>query len=572
MPRFKPYDFDQAVMIPVCLEDQLQPGTFEYAVHHLVEERVPEDFFDGLYDNDAVGARAYPPRMLVKVVLFGYSRGVYTSRKLERACREQVLFMALAAGYAPDHSTFAGFVSKTSQLLPELFAGVLLVCHEEGLLEGTHFSLDGLKLPGNASKSYSGTFKDLAGKRDKLRAKAEALVGQHRAADAAEKKEKRKGEGGKDDDDDTPGGRAKRAAERLGKQADKIDAFLSANEPRQGATGKEVQSNVTDNGSAKMKTGHGVVQGYNAQALADSKHQVIAWAAASGQGQDGGHVPAALGGAEENLRFAGLGGNPLEGAVFTADSNYHSEVNLRACEEHGLDAYIPDNNFRTRDPLYATRERHKAKERALREHYTNDDFTHDPGKDTYTCPEGRTLRLTARRSRSKGGVYRRYRAVEDCTGCPRYLRCFVRPGGKRPPKRRTLSFPVEGAGRSLCAEMRAKVDTADARATYALRQGIVEPPFANIRYCKGLSRFHYRGLRKVNAQWLLFCLVHNIGKLATFSRTYGPRPPAGVDKGLTDPPNTPVAPAYRLFDRSKPIASLFGQCLSFRATAGNAAA
>ncbi|MGI9241639.1 MAG: transposase, partial [Verrucomicrobiales bacterium] len=183
MARFKPYDYDQSVMIPLCLEDQLQPGTFEHAVHHLIEERFDPDLFDGLYDNEEHGARAYPPQMLLKLILFGYSRGLNSSRKLERACREQIIFMALAAGHAPDHSTFAGFVTKVGGHLPEIFATILLVCEEEGLLGSTHFSLDGLKLPANASKSASGKFADLEHKRDKLRLKAKVLIAEHKSAD-----------------------------------------------------------------------------------------------------------------------------------------------------------------------------------------------------------------------------------------------------------------------------------------------------------------------------------------------------------------------------------------------------
>lgn len=507
MARYKPYDFNQSVMIPLCLEEQLVPGTFEYAVHHLIEERFEPALFEDLYDNDAMGARAYAPQMLLKLILFGYSRGVNSSRKLERACREQVLFMALAAGEKPDHSTFAGFISKVGGLLPEIFANVLLVCEEEDLLSSTHFSLDGLKLPANASKSGSGKFADLEAKRDKLCEKARVLLEEHKASD---------GEGDGGDDPDRP----RKAADRLRKQADKIDRFLNENSPRKGAGGKEIQSNITDNDSTKMKTSHGVIQGYNAQAMADSAHQVIVWAGASGEGQDGSQVPAALEGATDNLTYATGYENPLAGATFTADSNYHSQTNLEACEQRAVDAYIPDNNFRKRDKRFDTRERHKAKERELRSHFTNEDFNHDPDTDTYTCPAGKPLRLTARASQSRGGIYRRYRAVEDCTGCEFYQRCFVRSGGKRPPKRRTLSFPVEGAAQSLCAAMREKIDQPASRTIYSMRQGNIEPVYGNIRYCKGLDRFHYRGLKKVNAQWQLYCLVHNIEKLAHYAPSY----------------------------------------------------
>ena len=103
MPRFKAYDYRQSLFIPLVLEDQLAAGTLEHAIHHLVEERLKESWFEELYRNDETGRPAYSPRLLLKVILFGYSRGILGSRPLERACRENVTFMALSCGVKPDH-------------------------------------------------------------------------------------------------------------------------------------------------------------------------------------------------------------------------------------------------------------------------------------------------------------------------------------------------------------------------------------------------------------------------------------------------------------------------------------
>ncbi|MDI6809036.1 MAG: transposase [Candidatus Eisenbacteria bacterium] len=153
MPRYKPYDYGQLMMIPVSLENQLVPGTLEYAIHHLMEERIDTSIFDEKYRNEETGCSAYDPKVLLKIVLFAYSRGILHSRRMERACRENVTFMALSCGQVPDHSTLAAFVSSLGEeRVVDLFTQVLLVCEEEGLLGGTHFSLDGLKLSSNASK------------------------------------------------------------------------------------------------------------------------------------------------------------------------------------------------------------------------------------------------------------------------------------------------------------------------------------------------------------------------------------------------------------------------------------
>ena len=90
MARYKPYDYDQLIMVPVSLEEQLMPGTLEFAIHHVIEERLDLSMFDNRYCNDETGRKAIDPKVLIKIVLFGYSRGMISSRSLEQACRENI--------------------------------------------------------------------------------------------------------------------------------------------------------------------------------------------------------------------------------------------------------------------------------------------------------------------------------------------------------------------------------------------------------------------------------------------------------------------------------------------------
>ena len=122
------------------------------------------------------------------MILLGYARGWLGSRRLERACKENITFMALSCGMRPDHSTLAAFVGKLQGRIEVIFSEVLLVCHEEGLLSGTHFSLDGLKLPANASREWSGTFEQLRFKAAKLQRKMSEKMAEHRRQDRLEKK------------------------------------------------------------------------------------------------------------------------------------------------------------------------------------------------------------------------------------------------------------------------------------------------------------------------------------------------------------------------------------------------
>jgi transposase len=123
------------------------PGTLEFAIHTLVEKRLDMSIFEGKYCNDETGRTAYDPKILLKVVLLAYSQGLISSRKIEQACRENVVFIALACGQQPDHSTIAAFVSSMKDEILPLFRDMLLICVEMNLLGGTMFALDGCKLP-----------------------------------------------------------------------------------------------------------------------------------------------------------------------------------------------------------------------------------------------------------------------------------------------------------------------------------------------------------------------------------------------------------------------------------------
>jgi transposase len=179
MAKFKTYDYRQRVFLPVSLEDQLLPGTFEFAIHTLVESRLDTSGFVQRYRNDETGRSAYDPKILLKIVLLGYARGFISSRKIEQACRENVVFIALACGQQPDHSTIATFVSSMKNKILPLFRDVLLVCQEMGLLAGTFFALDGVKIPSNASAKWSGTCSELHRKKARLEAKVEQLLEEH---------------------------------------------------------------------------------------------------------------------------------------------------------------------------------------------------------------------------------------------------------------------------------------------------------------------------------------------------------------------------------------------------------
>ena len=503
MAKYKPLNEKQLVMLPISLQDQIVPGTLEHTISELVDHHLDLSVFDARYNNDEVGAAAIHPKILLKVVLLAYARGMISSRQIERACHENVIFIALSYGYAPDHSTIASFISSMQDEVQSLFSDALLVCEDLGLLDGTHFSLDGVKLSSNASKEWSGTIKELEHKRDKLQEKLKRVMAEHAQADKLPQAE---------------ADRQRRREKRFQLQVQRLNDFLKDRKPKLGSDGKEIQSNAVDNESVKMPSSHGVVQGYNAQALVDSKHQVIL-AAEAFASQDHENLKPMLDAAKKNMTAIGKEPSFFEGKEFTADPNYHSLNGLKVCKDEKLDAYIPDIHYRTRDPRFAEQERFKdgvhGRQRPIAKpgRFTASDFSFDPAKQVYLCPNGKELTCHARGHVNRHRTYDLYHArPEDCAACPLKSRCLK----KADTPRRNLSIQVKGQSPNLIDDMMAKIDSDVGKQVYARRLGIVEPVFANICVQKRMDRFTLRSKLKVDVQWRLFSLVHNIGKIHSF--------------------------------------------------------
>lgn len=504
MAKFKPCNDDQLIMLPISLQNQLVPGSLEHTLSEVVDKHLDLSVFEARYHNDLTGAAAIHPKILLKVILLAYARGMLSSRQIERACRENILFIALSYGYPPDHSTIAAFISSMQAEIESLFCNVLLLCEELGLLGGTHFSLDGVKLSANVSKEWSSTFDELKHKRDKLQEKLQQVMAEHLLADQQPEVETE---------------RQRKRERRLQTQIERLNEFLAHNEPKRGSDGKEIQSNAVDNDSVKLPTAHGVIQGYNAQALVDSKHQVIL-AAEAFASQDHDNLEPMLAGAKKNLSAIGQSENYFEGKQLTADSNYHSLHSLTVCQREQLDAYIPDIRFRKRDERFAERERFqdgvrgRQRPAAKPELFTFSDFSFDPLTQTYRCPNGKSLRLHARNQINRYRTYDMDHAhPEDCAACPLRSRCL----SKATASRRYLSVPTHQLP-NLIDEMKAKIDTPAGKKIYARRLAIVEPVFANICVHKHMNRFTLRTKRKVDVQWKLYAMVHNIGKIHAFGR------------------------------------------------------
>ena len=501
MARYKPVDRSPK-FIPVVLDAQIQPGSFEYALDYLVDHELDLSALHARYNNDETGAPAYDPAVLLKIVLLAYSRGLISSRSIERACRENVLFMALSGDSAPQFTTVAKFIRELAPQIQSLLTQVLLTCDAPGLIGRHMFAIDGVKLPSNASKQRSGSFAELAHEAQRMQRAVKKMIAAHQSRDTT----------GTDDDDAALN---TRRIAQLQNEASRIRDFLASNTERKSAKGNIRKSNVTDNDSAKMATSKGVIQGYTAVAAVDSAHQVIVAAVAHGSGSEQSTLLPAVQ-MTDAVRYPNT--------LITADAGYHSEANLKGLHDQGIPALVADNLMRRRDERFASQGKYKALPDPLADKSASSvkdtklfgpkDFTHDKAHNTCICPAGQHLYSNGSHCVTRGRVSHKFTGtMGGCGPCQLRRQCLRHPD--RTPVRQVSFFAKDQASPHQFTErMKQAIDSPRGRKLYSQRMATVEPVFANLRHNKQLNRFTLRTQPKVNAQWTLYCLVHNIEKLA----------------------------------------------------------
>jgi transposase len=506
LARYKRYSRKQTRLIPVSFKDQIIPGSFEYALDDLIDNEVDLNVFESRFQNDDTGAPAYDPAVLMKIVLYAYSRGVVHSRKIAKLCEDNVIFMALSGDSRPYFTTIADFVSSCYEEIVSVFRDILMVCDAEGLIGRDMFAIDGVKLSSNASKEWSGTRADFCKKASKLEAAIRQIVNKHRKLDLSQKESEIVE-------------REKKRLKRLRTKYKKIIKWLAENEDKRSMAGKIFKSNITDNESAKMTTSHGVIQGYDGVAAVDSKHQVIVHAEAFGEAQENHLLEPMIEGVRENFTAVGKE-DVFKKTILTADAGFHNEANMKKLFSEEIDGYVADNQLRKRDERYKTAQRHKpAKKKPLL--FSPDDFIFDKKSMTCTCPAGKRMYIKNRKVRI--GDYEAIAFIgwkTNCRVCHLRSKCLKNPEQRSPRQVYFFQGRSKEAGESYTQKMKNKIDTPEGKHRYSYRLATAEPVFANICSTKGMNRFTLRGKPKVNAQWLMYCIVHNIGKIFRYTPSF----------------------------------------------------
>jgi len=322
------------------------------------------DQFDltAIYDDYSQrrGAPPYEPSMMVKLIVYGYSEGIRSSRKLERACYEDIGFRVLSANQQPDHWTISNFRRRHAEALGELFVQTVQLASEAGLVKLRHVATDGTRIKANASRSKAMSYAYMKREEERLRQEIEEYF---READRIDNEEDEKY--GEDHNGySLPEGlrtqeerrekiaeamkrleeraRAKREAEIAEKKAE-AKAKGRSYRPRKKAgdakpKGKD-QYNFTDPESRIMRSSDkAFIQGYNAQATVDAETQVVVAAELTNRGYDAPHARMMLDQVEENLAR-----RPKESSM---DAGYYSEVTLELHRERGIEPFIPPDKIR----------------------------------------------------------------------------------------------------------------------------------------------------------------------------------------------------------------------------------
>jgi hypothetical protein len=368
------------------------------------------------------------------------------------------------------------------------------------------FAIDGVKLPSNASKERSGTHEELRHRADRLEKAAAKIMALHQTQD-------------KQGSDQALEPKRLARIDALRKEAARTREFVASSALRQNRKGQELKTNVTDSQSAKMATNKGVIQGYAAQAAVDSAHQVIVAADVIGSGSEQAMLLPMI---DQASAYR------TPDTLVTADAGYHSDANMAQLQEQNIPAMVADNQMRSRDERFESQDKYKGKPDVLSQkketgqakevkRFGPKDFSFNDD-NTATCPAGQTMKSPGTiHTTARGLHYQNYTArAADCNHCELSKQCLkgpIKPNDGRgrqvtrfEPKPKDPTHPSE--------RMRQAIDSPRGRKLYSQRIGTVEPVFANIRHNKRLTRFNHRGREKVNTQWNLYCMVHNIEKLA----------------------------------------------------------
>lgn len=480
VPPFKdsPIEANQHLLFPSNLFDLLADDHDCFLYEELFKQ-IDTTAVEQQYSH--LGQRAYHPRLIVSLLIYAYSHGVFSSRDIQRRCQQDLAFMYIAQMQCPDFRVLSDFRKNNITFFHDCFRQTVQLALELKLASLGHISLDGSKFKANSSRHKAMSYKRLKALEAELTTQIDELIDQAERCDDEEHHAYRQRTGYEIPDD---------LAHKQQRQK-QVQAARAALERREEALnpGKAIddkkQISFADTDARIMgKKGH-FEYSYNGQISVDSDHQMIVGQHLSQHPNDIQEVTPAL----EALNAA-TGGRQVD--KLSADNGYMSGANLAALKE--VDAYIAtDRGEKTAPTRWDTSTRKLVKA----------DFIYDPEIDHFSCPGGAVLPL---KHRSSNGRQFYQAAAADCAACSFRDRCCQSAKGEG----RTISTDDK---EPLRQQMNNKMTSETGRAIYKNRKHIVEPVFGQIKNL-GFGGFSVRGHAKVAGEFSLMCAAHNLKKMA----------------------------------------------------------
>ena len=461
---FKKYDQKQQFLLPLNLEEFVSEDHISRVINELFDV-VDISAIESTYSEE--GCPAYHPRLLLKILFYGYLINIRSSRKIEGMTRTDTAFMYLAAMQKPDFHTICRFRSTHLDSIKEIFSQVVTFCKEMGLI-GSNISIDGTKVKANASPRQSKSSDAIEKEIDKIL---------RESIEIDKREDEMYG-------DSTP----YRMPEKMVDKKYRLEKIKAAKKKMDEEKLKKV--NITDPDAKIMKHKDGSLRpSYNCQVAVDEKEQIIVAADLVDEENDLHQIEPMI----ENVKET-LGYKPT---IVLADAGYFSYDNIQFLLDEGIDAYIPDN-------FYELEKKGKTKK------FRKSLFTYDEKKDCYYCPAAFEIPFTRIQKRENESDLRYY-VCKFCSLCVLKNACTD-------SKNRTITRdPRE----HLMENMRTKLDKEEGKEQYQKRMCTVEPVFGQTKQDRGFREFLLRGKRKTKIEFLIMCTVHNIKKIADLLKRKG---------------------------------------------------
>jgi transposase len=423
-----------------------------------------------------VGQPPYDPADLLKLYLYGYINQIRSSRRLEREAYRNLELIWLLKNLKPGYRTIANFRKANWKALKAVNRGFVLLARELGLIGGTLVAIDGALFHGDASKASIFTRRKLAEQIANLDREIEAYGKSLEDNDATEAAQQTDGHG---DDGAGHGGDLGARLKALMTRRSRAQADLEGLD-----AGDKRQLSLTDRDARLLSKGDQTIAGYNVQSVVDDKHMLIV-ASEVVNSSDAGHLHAMAKAAKEILEAKSL--------QVLADAGYYSSADLKACEDDGIEAYVPPS------------ESNGVLEKQGR--FSLKDFSYDVTADAYRCPAGELLRPTKKGFKNTSGrVEIRYLSRKAvCAACPLRARCLAPKAAQRSIGRWEHEAVIE--------RHRARMQSEDADKLMRRRSAIVEHPFGTLKCRAGYRHFLLRGFNKVRGEWSLMALCYNFTRV-----------------------------------------------------------